>query len=272
MDTEQSHPTLMHAEPILAVKNVSETLAYWHDVLGFPGKWTWGEPPTHGGVSWHGVFVQFSEQPKLASVSAGHSIWIRVRNLDQLYAFHREKKAEISSPLENKPWGLAEYTVRDINGYLLRFAAPATYSTQKSEKLGEQIRIVCRKPTADEYLMLTEAVGWGKFADYTYVNSLLAPIIFSVVAENSETGETVGCALLLGDHTSFYYVKDVMVHPRWQRKNVGTAMMQELTNWLEKNGSRHALVGLISGENLSPFYQQFGFSQAFAMIRRIDRK
>lgn len=42
---------LSHAEPVLAVRNVAETVTYWHEVLGFPGKWTWGNPPNHGGVS-----------------------------------------------------------------------------------------------------------------------------------------------------------------------------------------------------------------------------
>ena len=27
---------LSHVEPILAVKNVTETVEYWHQVLGFP--------------------------------------------------------------------------------------------------------------------------------------------------------------------------------------------------------------------------------------------
>ena len=90
---------------------------------------------------------------------------------------------------------------------------------------------------------------------------------FAVVAEDKQHNETVGCSLLLGDNASFYYVKDVMVYPNWQRKRVGTALMQALTKWLEKNAANNALVSLITGETLESFYQQFGFAQAFAMIR-----
>jgi len=68
MGNEESIGYLSHVEPILAVKDVTETVMYWHDVLGFPDKWTWGEPPNHGGVSWNGVFIQFSQDPNLASV------------------------------------------------------------------------------------------------------------------------------------------------------------------------------------------------------------
>ena len=69
MLNEESDLFLSHVEPVLAVKDVTETVEYWHKVLGFPNKWTWGEPPNHGGVAWQGVFVQFSQQPSLASVS-----------------------------------------------------------------------------------------------------------------------------------------------------------------------------------------------------------
>ena len=77
-----NHPVFSHVEPVLAVKDILETTTYWHEVLGFPNKWTWGDPPDHGGVSWHGVFIQFTLSPDLAEKSKGNSIWIRVKNID----------------------------------------------------------------------------------------------------------------------------------------------------------------------------------------------
>lgn len=52
---ENIHPIFSHAEPVLAVRDINETITYWQDVLGFPTKWTWGEPPAHGAVSWHNL-------------------------------------------------------------------------------------------------------------------------------------------------------------------------------------------------------------------------
>jgi hypothetical protein len=88
----QLQPTLMHVEPVLAVKDVSETVLYWHEVLGFPVKWTWGEPVKHGGVSWQGVFIQFTLNPELAAASKGNCIWIRVRQLELLYEIRAKRK------------------------------------------------------------------------------------------------------------------------------------------------------------------------------------
>ena len=115
-------------------------------------------------------------------------------------------------------------------------------------------------------------MGWSPSTDDPIIKAILAAAVFAVVAEDTGSGEITGCALLLGDHASFYYVKDVMVRPDWQGKRVGTVLMQALTDWLEKNAANNALVGLITGEALESFYQQFGFAQSFAMLRYIHRK
>ena len=60
----------------------------------------------------------------------------------------------------------------------------------------------------------------------------------------------------------------MMVHPDYQCKRVGTALMQKLNDWLEGHAAPEALVGLYTGENLAPFYRQFGFRESFGMSKR----
>jgi len=264
-------PVLAHAEPILAVQNVEETVTYWHDILGFPQKWTWGEPPNHGGVSWHGAFIQFSLNPKLASVSKGNAIFIRVKNLETIYSFHQNTNAEIVEPLENKPWGMAGYTVKEINGYYIVFAGAMISDRQKSSTtLQKDIRIIQRLPTPDEYLNLVSAVGWEKYSNHEMVDKILNAPVFAVVAEDKTNGDIIGTALVLSDQASFYYVKDLMVTPVWQGKGIGTMLMREVVKWLDDNAPEHAYVGLFTGENLAPFYKQFDFVPVFGMNRRVQ--
>jgi GNAT superfamily N-acetyltransferase len=269
-DESKPQPIFSHAEPVFAVRDVSETISYWQEVLGFPAKWTWGEPPSHGAVSWHKAHIQFYQDPERAAASKGNSVWIRLQRVEELYKMHQNKNAEIVAPLQNQPWGMAQYTVREINGYFIHFAG-VIIEREKSTILSPDINIIERIPSVTEYRNLAIAVGWSPSSNDDMVKSILAPAIFAVVAEDTVNSEIVGCALLLGDHASFYYVKDVMVCPHWQGKRVGTALMQALINWLEKNGADNALVSLITGEGLEPFYQQFGFAQAFSMIRYIHR-
>jgi GNAT superfamily N-acetyltransferase/uncharacterized glyoxalase superfamily protein PhnB len=272
MESEELIGSPSHAEPILAVKDVLETVEYWHDILGFPDKWTWGEPPNYGGVAWHGAFIQFSQDFNLASASKGNSIFIKTKKLEAMYNFHQKKNAEIVEPLENKPWGMAGYTVREINGYYIVFAGALIYDKKQiSTEQHKPVRIIMRLPTVKEYQHLASSVGWTLFLNDSVVEKILAAPLFAVVAEDPESSEVIGCGLLLGDHASFYYIKDVIVHPDWQGKHVGTALMKELVRWLESNAANNALIGLITGENLADFYQQFGFAPAFSMVRAIQR-
>ena len=84
MTNEEIRGAAVHAEPILAVKDVNETVLYWQNRLGFPNKWTWGDPPTYGGASWNGASIQFWQDPELVTVSKGNAIFIKVRKLESL--------------------------------------------------------------------------------------------------------------------------------------------------------------------------------------------
>ena len=273
MENKETTGAPSHVEPILPVKDIVETIDYWHEVLGFPNKWTWGEPPNYGGVNWNTTSVQFNLQPELATASKGNAIFIKVKKLEELYRYHQEKKAVIVEPLENKPWGMAGYTVKDINGYYIVFAGAMIRERQQSEsELPSEVRIMNRKPSIEEYKYLASSVGWHAYNDTATVHKLLEAPLLGLVAEDSSTDKTIGCVLLLSDQASFYYVKDLIVHPDWQGKRVGSALMRELDQWLDNNAANQALVALITGENLSPFYQQFGFAPTFSMLRYINRK
>jgi GNAT superfamily N-acetyltransferase len=266
---EQRIPLFSHVEPVLAVQDIIATIEYWQNTLGFPSKWTWGSPPNHGGVSWQKAFIQFTLSPELATASKGNSIWIRVQHIDMLYEFHQRKKADIVSPLKTQPWGMAEYSVREINGYYLHFSSPAEPREKSESTFPSSVQIIGRKPTVKEFQYLTTAPGNSPGEEDTMTQKRLDAAVFAVVAIDDLNNETIGCALLLGDGASYYYIKDVFVHPAWQGKRVGTALMQAINDWLEKNVPNKSLVALICRETLEPFYQQFGFFPAFSMIKYI---
>jgi GNAT superfamily N-acetyltransferase len=273
MANEHAAGSPSHAEPILAVSNILETVNYWHDTLGFRDKWTWGDPPNYGGVAWNGAFIQFNLAPELAIVSKGNAVFIKARDLEALYHFHQEKNAKIVEPIENKPWGMAGYTVEEINGYYIVFAGALIHEKGKSStELPSTVKITRRSPTVKEYQHLTSSVGWSSFSSDEIVTILLEKPVFAVIAEDMATNEVIGCGLVLSDSASFYYIKDIAVLPAWQSKHVGTAIMKELTTWIEENATNKSLVALITGENLASFYNRFGFVPAFAMVRYIQRQ
>lgn len=267
MDTSLK-PTLLHAEPVLAVTDVLKTVDYYHEVLGFPEKWTWGDPPNHGGVSWYGAaFLQFSLDPETALKTHGQSVWVRTKELQALFTRHEKNNVDIVVGMTKRPWGFAEYTIRDINGYYLTFAEPFSES-KKSAPFPSTISISQGAPDVDQTRKLCEAVGWSP-AINSAIETQIKSAVHSVIAVDTENNEVVGCAFLLGDNKTTYYVKDVIVHPQWQCKGIGTAMMKNLMDWLDQNGARNATVGLFTGDHLTRFYRQFGFTQACGMYKAL---
>ena len=265
IDDNKPFPTLI--EPVLSVRDINETIMYWHDILGFPCKWTWGDPVDYGGVSWAGASLQFSLNPKLAEASKGNSVWIRVRNIEELYETH-QKKAKIVSPLESKPWGAVAYTVEEINGYYIHFSAPGKGKAINEKELLDSVRIVQRKPTIAEVRRLIASVGWSDDGNIEAMQSQIDNAVFIAVAENEKQG-AIGIAFLLGDNKLCYYIKDVMVQKEWQRNRIGTALMKSVMQWVQTNAPKKSTIGLFTGDHLASFYKQFGFMQACGMYQQV---
>jgi GNAT superfamily N-acetyltransferase/catechol 2,3-dioxygenase-like lactoylglutathione lyase family enzyme len=260
-------PALDHVEPVLPVRDVAQTVTYWREVLGFKDQWLNGTPPDIGAVSWGAVHVQFYNSKEFIEKPQRHYVWIRSRHLAALYEMHQQKKANIIVPMQPTGWGFMEYIVQDINGHHVIFTAPGNVANPTEKK--KPVKLVERTPTYDEACKLSESVNWkvpGKAAFQNQVGSA----VYCIVAEDAHTQEAVGCAYLMGDGKSIFYVKDVIVHAQWQRQRVGTQMMRAIERWLDIHAPQHATAGLFCGEHLAPFYKQFKFVQACGMYRVVE--
>jgi GNAT superfamily N-acetyltransferase len=256
---ESEKPFLLHAEPVFPVTDIEQTINFWHEVIGFPNKWMWGTPPVHGGVSWNfAASIQFSLNPKLAESSKGIHIWVRVKHVEALYKQHLEKNIVVEE-LNNKPWGQKEYIVKENNGFYAVFSEPSGETKQGLTVMPETIRIVEKPPSAARYIELVKSVGWA-FDPMVDPEIQFNAAVFSVSAIDTLTHEVIGCAFLLGDDKTVYYVKDVIVHPDYQLKRVGSSLMRKIEEYLKTKGAKHATAGLYTGEGLIPFYRQFGFN------------
>jgi GNAT superfamily N-acetyltransferase len=254
-----AQPFLLHAEPVFPVTDVHETITFWHEQIGFPNKWSWGTPPVHGGVSWNfAAPIQFSLNPKLAESSKGIHIWIKTKHLDSLYEKHQSKNI-VADELKFQPWGAKEYIVKENNGFYVVFSEPASEAKCGLKSLPDNIKIVEKAPTASRYIELVKSVGWAIDPSFDPEIQLNAAVL-SVSAIDTSTNEIIGCAFLLGDDKTIYYVKDVIVHPDYQLKRVGTALMRKIEEYLRTKGADNATAGLYTGEGLIPFYRQFGFN------------
>ena len=107
---------LHHA--ILAVRDVRAAVEFYTTNLGFWSPFMEGDPPTFAGVNLDRaqIFLQRgTPNPE------GCSVYFVVGDADELHEFHRSNGVEIAQPLDDRPYGLRDYTVRDLYGYYLTF-------------------------------------------------------------------------------------------------------------------------------------------------------
>jgi catechol 2,3-dioxygenase-like lactoylglutathione lyase family enzyme len=108
----------MHAG--LAVTDISTAIEFYVSKLGFRQGFTWGEPPTFAGLNLGSVQLFLAKGTPTPSAETS-AVYFLVGDADQLYEFHRAKGVEIAQPIEDRPYGIRDYTVRDPDGYYLVF-------------------------------------------------------------------------------------------------------------------------------------------------------
>ncbi|TXJ27715.1 MAG: hypothetical protein E6Q24_07745 [Chitinophagaceae bacterium] len=109
------------ATPFQPVRNLQETIDYYRDTLGFSNGWI---HDMAAGISRDEMRLIFVENPdytnKINSDKAGFEIIWFVDNVDEIYNEYKTKNLEIICDLEDQPWGIREFTFKDINGYCIR--------------------------------------------------------------------------------------------------------------------------------------------------------
>lgn len=253
------------SEAIFAVADVIATIRFYRDVLGFESEWIWGEPATFGGVRWAGIHVMFCLQPDLAGKVEGHQHGFFLDDIDALHELHRSRGAPIIQPIDNKPWGVREYVVRDPNGYHLRFGGPHKHEGRTCDvALPAFVRIVERMPSAQEISLCVGAPRTDGEDERT--ETALRNSLYGVVAIDSRNDQVIGCLRIVGDGGKVFYIQDVYVASAFQHQRIGSALMEAAMTWLRKTAPG-ASVGLFTGR--PGFYERFGFRRGNGMSRQI---
>ncbi len=247
--------------PLLYSENISRSLAYYVNVLGFDRSWDYGEPPDFGAVIKDTVEIFFSTQ-----LQKGPGGWtcLVVDAIDEYYEAIKARNAKILSAPQTMEWGMREMVVEDPDGNKMRVGQPVVSARDRShsEATPATLRIVSGAPAEKEIQQLLLSSG--------EVKKIPSAAVTVFIAEDTVSGKAVGAVSLFTNGNGFYYIKDLAVKPEWQGKGIGSMLMKELTRWLENNAPANSTAWLHSAENLSAFYKQFGFGPVFGMYRPIN--
>ena len=117
--------------------------------------------------------------------------------------------------------------------------------------------IVEQLPSAADYNRLRDLVGWGTYREDVIVKSL--PNSLYCVCATAD-GRVVGMARVIGDGGMVYYVQDVIVVPGYQRRGIGTQLMDRVMAYICTHASHNSIVGLMAAKGKEAFYTRYGFT------------
>lgn len=98
--------------PELPVADVERAQRYYRDVFRFEIAWL--TPGKEIGAVTNGVATFFLRQREAPFEPAVH--WVFAEDIDAAYQDAKEAGANITDPLELKPWGIRQFTVQDADG------------------------------------------------------------------------------------------------------------------------------------------------------------
>jgi len=98
--------------PELPVADVERAQQHYRDALGFEIGWLY--PDKEIGAVSRGDVVIFFRKKRPPFEPAVH--WVFAEDIDASYRELESSGANIVEPLENKPWGLRQFTVADVDG------------------------------------------------------------------------------------------------------------------------------------------------------------
>ncbi len=106
-----------HADPILNVADMAQSLRYYVYILGFTNAEWGGEDFTCVTRDGANIYLCEGDQGQ-----AGTWVWLGVEDVEALYDEYRQSGALILQPPENFPWA-CEMRVTDPDGHVLLFGS-----------------------------------------------------------------------------------------------------------------------------------------------------
>ena len=113
---------------------------------------------------------------------------------------------------------------------------------------------VCNEAVSVKELAdLRESIGWNRMEN-EYKNPLLTSYYHIAVYEKEVLIGYIDC---VSNGVTDAYIQDLMVHPDYQRRGIGTELMTIMISYLKQ---KHIyMISVVFEENLKPFYEKFGF-------------
>lgn len=107
--------------------------------------------------------------------------------------------------------------------------------------------------SAKQIADLREAVGWNRM-ESCYENELMDSYFHIAVYDDDKL---IGYIDTVSNGVTDAYIQDLMVHPKYQGRGIGTELMNRTIAYLKER--KIYMISVVFEERLLPFYKRFGF-------------
>lgn len=117
-------PELIRSMTVLQVADLQRSLEFYTGLLGFISHGNWGDPPCFAIVQRGAVSFALDETRDAGAAVPGNQYWaayLYVTEARALQESFREAGVSIERELEEAPYGLLDFDIRDPDGHIIAF-------------------------------------------------------------------------------------------------------------------------------------------------------
>ena len=121
-----------------------------------------------------------------------------------------------------------------------------------------EISLVDNVLQAEDFVRLRIAAGFAE-VPVEHARKALQNGLINVSAIYN--GELVGMGRLVGDGAMYWYLQEIIILPKYQRKGIGTMIVNHLVDYAKANSvtGKFTTIGGVSAKGKEPFYEKMGF-------------
>ncbi len=121
-----------------------------------------------------------------------------------------------------------------------------------------KISYIGRSIMPQEFMQIREALLLPPIGFPVAARALRDDLFNVVVLLDGET--PIACGRVIGDGALTFYVQDVLVAPKYQRRGIGSKLMELLLGHLATIAAPGAFIGLLAAPGTGGFFARHGFA------------
>jgi len=106
--------------PVLSVTDLTQSINFYRDALGFDLAWSWGEPPDIAAVCRDSIEIMLIQRAGAKPAGASH-ISLGASGIDPYYTALLDAGVTVVVPIGDRSYGMRDFRIADPSGNELSF-------------------------------------------------------------------------------------------------------------------------------------------------------